>query len=125
MDESQPFSQEVLQAASELGAALRQSPIMQAYLEACAAVEADARARGLEAEVQALADELTQRQAEGEMLSPAELDRFYRLRSEVRSNPLLAERDRCFEQLRSQFGRVNDDLSGAMGINFSELLQPE
>ena len=59
------------------------------------------------------------------MLSPAELDRFYRLRSEVRSNPLLAERDRCFEQLRSQFGRVNDDLSGAMGINFSELLQPE
>lgn len=125
MDETQPFSQEVLQAASELGAALRQSPIMQAYLEACAAVEADLRARGLEAEVQALADELTQRQAAGEMLNSSELDHFYRLRSEVRSNPLLAERDRCFEQLRSLFGRVNDDLSGAMGINFSELLQPE
>lgn len=125
MDETQPFSQEVLQAASELGAALRQSPIMQAYLEACAAVEADLRARGLEAEVQALADELTQRQAAGEILNSSELDHFYRLRSEVRSNPLLAERDRCFEQLRSLFGRVNDDLSGAMGINFSELLQPE
>ncbi|MBN1370363.1 MAG: YlbF family regulator [Anaerolineaceae bacterium] len=125
MDESQPFSQEVLQAASELGSALRQSPMMQAYLEACAAVEADLRARELEAEVQALADELTQRQAAGEMLSSAELDHFYRLRSEVRSNPLLAERDRCFELLRSLFSRVNDDLSGAMGINFSELLQPE
>lgn len=125
MDESTNFSQEILQATGELGAALRQSPIMQAYLEACAAVEADPRARGLEAEVQALADELTQRQAAGEMLNAGELDHFYRMRSEVRSNPLLAERDRCFEQLRSLFGRVNDDLSGAMGINFSELLQPE
>ena len=125
MDKIQPLSSDIEQAAGELGAALRQSPIMQAYLEACAAVEADPRARGLEAEVQALADELTQRQAAGELLSAGELDRFYRLRSDVRSNPLLAERDRCFELLRSMFGQVNDDLSGAMGINFSELLQPE
>jgi len=125
MDKTQPLSSDIEQAAGELGAALRQSPIMQAYLEACAAVEADPRARGLEAEVQTLADELTQRQAEGETLSSGELDHFYRLRSEVRSNPLLAERDRRFELLRSMFGRVNDDLSGAMGINFSELLQPE
>jgi cell fate (sporulation/competence/biofilm development) regulator YlbF (YheA/YmcA/DUF963 family) len=125
MDKIQPLSSDIEQASGELGAALRQSPIMQAYLEACAAVEADPRACGLEAEVQALADELTQRQAAGELLSAGELDRFYRLRSDVRSNPLLAERDRCFELLRSMFGRVNDDLSGAMGINFSELLQPE
>jgi cell fate (sporulation/competence/biofilm development) regulator YlbF (YheA/YmcA/DUF963 family) len=98
---------------------------MQAYLDACAAVEADPRARSLETEVEALADELTQRQASGEMLSSGELDHFYRLRSEVRSHPLLAERDRQFELLRAALGRVNDDISGTLGVNFSELAQPE
>lgn len=123
MEETRSVPQEIQQAAIELGEALRQNPVMRAYLEACAAVEAEPHARNLEAEVQALADELTQRQAEGEMLSAGELDHFYRLRSEVRSNPLLAERDRCFEQLRSLLGRVNDDLSGVMGLDFRELLQ--
>lgn len=119
------LSPELLQAASELGEALRQSPVMRAYLDACAAAEADPRAGSLEAEVEALAEELTQRQASGEMLSSGELEHFYRLRSEVRSHPLLAERDRQFELLRSTLGRVNDDVSGGMGINFSELARPE
>jgi cell fate (sporulation/competence/biofilm development) regulator YlbF (YheA/YmcA/DUF963 family) len=125
MIETLPLPPEILQAAAELGAALRQSPSMRAYLEACAAVEADPRARSLEGEVEALADELTQRQASGEMLSSGELDHFYRLRSEVRSHPLLAERDRQFELLRATLGRVNDDVSGALGLNFSELARPE
>lgn len=78
-------------------------------------------ARSLEEEFQTLYQRLLARQQAGEELPREEVDRFYRLRNQVESHPLIVERDLALSELKGYFADVAFQLSALLGADYTAL----
>lgn len=117
------LSDELKQAAQALGDTLRAHDIVRAYLTAQARLEADTEAGALERQLTALYHDLTARRQAGEALRQAEVDEFYALRGRVQKHPLVAERDAALTPLKGYIADVALELSGALGVDYTALIQ--
>lgn len=115
-------SDEILQAAQELGAALRQTPQMQDYLSADAALRGSAEVVALEAQVMGVFHQLTSRQQAGETLTPKEIASFYQIRNELANHPLVVRRDQCLEAVKALFAQAGATLSSVLTVDYSSLV---
>lgn len=113
--------QELKQAAQAFGQSLRAAPAVQEYLKAQQALVADAEARDLDERTQKLYEELLARQQAGEQLPRAEVDAFQALNRQARAHRLIAERDAALQMVKSSFVMVGQDLSIALGLDYTEL----
>lgn len=116
-----PLSEELQKACEALGRALAASPAVQEYRQAQARLEDDPEARSLEEEFQTLYQRLLARQQAGEELPREEVDRFYRLRNQVESHPLIVERDLALSELKGYFADVAFQLSALLGADYTAL----
>ncbi|MBC7226092.1 MAG: YlbF family regulator [Thermoflexales bacterium] len=116
-----PLSEELQRACEALGRALASSEPVREYLEAQARLEADPEARALEEEFQALYQSLLARQQAGEDLPREEVDRFYRLRNQAESHPLIVERDIALSELKQYFADVAFQISTLLGADYTAL----
>ena len=118
------MNETILKAAEQFGKALAESKLMQEYLEAQRALEADPELLRLKAEVDQVYDELTQRQSVGEVVPRGEIEAYYDMEHTVVSNPLLLRRDAALERVKDYYSETNFILSGKLGINLLDMLQP-
>ena len=113
--------EDLQQAAQEFGLALRAHETVRSYLAAQQAVLADAEARELDERSRAMYEDLVARQQNGEQLPREEVEAFYALNQQARSHPLIAERDAALALVKSTFVNVGQDLSLALGIEYTAL----
>jgi cell fate (sporulation/competence/biofilm development) regulator YlbF (YheA/YmcA/DUF963 family) len=113
---------ELQQAAEMLGQSLHQHELVQAYLDAVAALEADPETAARERAYQQTYEELLARQRAGERLPPAEVDAFYTLRNEVVSHPLVQARDLALNNAKGVLLNAGYDLSQELGLDYSALV---
>lgn len=115
----------ILAAAGELGAALRAEPGVQAFLQAEAAVQADAHLSSLEEQANRRYSELTGRQAAGEYLSQQEINAYYALRDQLVRSPLVAQREARRKEMKSLCEGAGSALSSVLTLDYTALAAPE
>jgi len=115
------LTDELQNAARDLGEALRASSSVQAYLKAEAGCEADPEASELEKRLLALHQELLGRQQRGEALQRSEIGAYNVLKDRVHYNPRIQERDAALSEVKQTFTAIADELSFPLGIKFASL----
>jgi cell fate (sporulation/competence/biofilm development) regulator YlbF (YheA/YmcA/DUF963 family) len=119
------LSQEITQAARDLGAALHEHPQVRAYLAACAAVQQDTELNQLEEMTTRLYEELVRRQQAGEMLATREINQYYSLRDRLVHHPLIAERELQLKAVKALFGSAGSTISSLLTVEYSSLVLGE
>jgi cell fate (sporulation/competence/biofilm development) regulator YlbF (YheA/YmcA/DUF963 family) len=118
------LSEELMQAAQAFGQALRATDVVQTYLDAQARLEADPEASSLEGRVSQLYQDLAARQRAGQLLTQAEVDEYYALRSQAQGHLLITTRDLVLGQLKGYLAEVALDLSNELGVDYTVLARP-
>jgi cell fate (sporulation/competence/biofilm development) regulator YlbF (YheA/YmcA/DUF963 family) len=116
------LSDNIITAARSLGRTLRKDADIQAYLAALERLEADQEAQELEGRLYDLFDQLTTRQQAGEQLSRTEIEAFYALRSQVRANPHISERDAVLQALKPFLADIVEVISSRIGADYTALV---
>lgn len=112
------LSLELQQAAGEFGAALRQHGMVQHYLQAVAALDADPIASALNERFEFIRADLIARQRAGEDLPADAVQEFYILRDEVAGHPLIEKRDNALIMAKGYLANVGLDLNQTLGLDF-------
>ncbi len=115
------LSPELQQTAQDFGAAIRQHGMVQQYLNAVSALNADPAARDLDTRFETLRAGLVARQRAGEELPADEVQAFYALRTEVTSNSLIENRDNALTMAKGYLVNVGLDLNQALGLDFVKI----
>lgn len=119
------LSKELTEAAEALGQALRETELVQMFLEAHAQVRADPEASALEDRLWDMYENLLARQHAGERISRTEIDEFNVLRMQVQKQSLIADRDMALTVLKGYLAEVAQDLSNALGLDYIALALAE
>ena len=112
----------LLKAAQELGEVLLASPIIQEHLKEIRESDAESEAVRLKARLEALYDDLVQRQAAGEILSGGEIDQYYDLEREVKQHPDLVRQAQALERVQDLMTGTHDLLTNEIGFSFMNLV---
>lgn len=118
-------SNEIIQAARELGETLNASPVVAAFQQAERDVRSNEELCALEAEVMSLYNELTGRQQNGEVLSPQDINRFYTLRDRFARHPLVTRRDTAMNEVKALFEQVGTTISSILTMDYTALVLDE
>lgn len=114
---------ELRQSAEQFGAALKDLPAVQAYLEADAAVKNDPEVQRLKADADRTYRELIERQRSSGTFDPRIISEFYRLREALASHPLAQRRADCLKAVRPLFEQAAVSMSSVLSVDFLDLLQ--
>lgn len=115
------LSHELKEAARSFGESLREDEVVQNYLAAGEAVQADTEARELDERSQAMYDGLVERQTAGEQLAREEVRAYQELNRQAQSHPLIAEREANLSFVKTYFVNVALDLSRELGVEYTAL----
>ncbi|NLG96561.1 MAG: YlbF family regulator [Chloroflexi bacterium] len=112
------LSDEIIQAARELGEALHHHSIVQEHLQAVEAVEQSAELAQLEQAIQDRYRDLVQRQQAGQIVFPQEVNQFYRLQDEMLRNPMIEQRAESLKNVKTLFEAAASSISSILTIDF-------
>jgi len=115
-----PFTEEIRQAAENLGKHLGADPSVQEYVNLKEKIQQDAEVASLERKFVHLYETLANRQQNGEVLGRSELDEYYNLKIQVQDHPLIAARDYQLEIVKAFFAQTSQRITSALGIEYTE-----
>lgn len=115
------LSNDIIQAARELGEALRSNCTVQDHLQAVEAVEHNAELTQLEQTIQKRYRELVQRQQSGQMVFPQEVNQFYKLQDEMMSSPMIERRAESLKKVKTLFEATASSISSVLTIDFAAI----
>jgi len=119
------ISNEITQAARELGEALSATPSVAAFQQAERDVRSNAELCALESGVMTLYNELIGRQQAGAVLSPQEINHFYSLRDRLARHPLVTRRDAAMHEVKALFEQVGGAMSSILTMDYTALVLEE
>ncbi len=114
-----PLSDEIKQAAEDLGKQLGADPYVSGYVRIARQAEQDAEVAALEARYNHLYQALTGREQNGEVLNSSEIDEYYRLKGEIQDHPLIVARDQQLILVNETFAETAQRLTAALGIDYT------
>ena len=117
-----PLSDEIRQAAHELGAALRETPALQSYLESNARFQSDSRLAELEAEINSLYRAIAQRERSDQPLSYAEASHYHDLIEQLRRSPLYIQREVELKEAQVLLAQTAEILSSVLSVSYHTLV---
>ncbi len=112
------LSDEIKQAAEDLGKQLNAETVVREYVKFQNRVEQDAEVVALEEQYGQLYQKLAERQQNGELLDRTELDEFYRLKRKMQDHPLIFARDNQMVQVKALFAQTAQRLTSGLGIDY-------
>ena len=115
------ISSDLLLAATELGAVLGASSIVQEYLQAREALSKDTELQQLEEKIELVYQDLVTRQQNGEKLLPVEVIEFQNLRETYISHPLVIQYGRCESAVKALFAEVGSTISSILSVDYTQL----
>ncbi|MBN2115488.1 MAG: YlbF family regulator [Anaerolineales bacterium] len=120
-----PLTEEIKDAARQLGQALHQDEYIRIYLDALQATQTDPEASALEKEMYEVYEGLIARQQAGEDLSQDDTRVFYELRRQVAHHPLISQRNDMLNTIRPYLHQVAEEISFVLGADYPELTKPQ
>ncbi len=120
-----PLTDEIQEAARQLGEALCQDDYVRLYLDALEATHADPEISALEKKMYEIYEELIARQQVGEELTQEELRAFSDLRRQVQQHPLVAQRNDMLSTIRPYLNRVAEEINFVLGVDFTTLARSQ
>jgi len=115
------LNDEIQQAAQKLGQTLHETTDVKMYLQAAQAARDDPETTALEEKLLVLYQRLANQERSGQALDQTELNEYYQLREQVRSNPLIALRDEQLQMVKLKFSDAGQMMTSVMGVDFSAL----
>ena len=112
------LSNEIQEAAKELGNLLRSEVSVKEYLRLLEEIKQNPEVTALEEQYSRLYQVLVERQQNGEFLSKPELDEHYRLKQQFEDHPLINARDVQMEWVKAKYVQVAQRLTSMLGIDF-------
>jgi cell fate (sporulation/competence/biofilm development) regulator YlbF (YheA/YmcA/DUF963 family) len=112
---------EIQQVAQKLGQDLRETSEVTTYLHAAQAVGDDSAAAVLEEKLFTLNQRLADQERSGQSLDQSELNEYYQLKEQVRSNPLIAARDEQLQTVKLIFLVAGQTMTSVLGVDFTVL----
>ena len=119
--EKMNLSDELQQAAHDLGQSLFETSEVGTYQNAALAVKDDPEAVALEEKFNALYLRLASKERSGQSLDQSELSEYYQLREQVRENPLIAMREEQLQMVKLLFADAGQTMTSILGIDFTIL----
>lgn len=113
---------EIQQVARKLGQGLHETKEVTDYLQAAQAVRDDPDAAALEEKLLTLYHHLADRERSGQDLDQSELNAYYQLREQVRSNPVIAIRDEHLQMVKLIFSDAGQMITSVLGVDFTALV---
>ncbi len=114
-----PITDEMKQAAEDLGKLLGEDASVREYIRLAEQVQQDADVTDLERRYNQMYQSLLERQQNGETLERSEIDEFYRLKRELIGHPLLTARDNQLMLVKALFAQTAQRLTDALGIEYT------
>jgi cell fate (sporulation/competence/biofilm development) regulator YlbF (YheA/YmcA/DUF963 family) len=114
-----PFTEEIRQAAENLGKYLGADPIVIEYVSLKGKMQQDAEVVDLENKLAQLYQNLAERQQNGESLERSELDEYYNLKRQVQGHPLIVARDYQLELVKATFAEAGQRMTSILGIEYT------
>jgi cell fate (sporulation/competence/biofilm development) regulator YlbF (YheA/YmcA/DUF963 family) len=118
------LTKEIQTAARQLAQCLHQDKHIRTYLEALEESQTDPEASALEKQMYDEYEALIARQQAGEMLSQEDTRSFYELRQKVQDHPLISRRDRLHRQIKPYLNEIAQEISFALGADYTVLAKP-
>ena len=112
---------EIQRGAQKLGQCLHETSEVTAYLQAAQGVRDDFEAVAMEEKLLALYQRLANQERSGQSLDQSELNEYYQLREQVRSNPLIAVRDEQLQMAKLTFSDAGRTITSVLGVDFTAL----
>ncbi len=116
-----PLTEEIKDAARQLGQALHQDDYIHLYLDALEATRADPEISALEKKMYEVYEELIGRQQAGEELSQQDTSVFYELRRRVQAHPLISQRNDMLSSIRPYLNQIAGEISLVLGVDYAAL----
>lgn len=113
------LTDEIRQAAEDLGKRLGAEITVLEYLNLKEQTQQDAEAVELELKYAQLYQKLAERQKSGEMLEGPELDEYYALKRQVQEHVLIAARDIQMEGVKALFADTAQRMTSILGIDYT------
>ena len=110
-------------AITELGAAIKQLPEMQAYREATSRMAADADTTNLIDHLQRLQPELRVKQANG-LVTRDDIARLRHLQQAVQTQPAFTALMTAQQEAQACLPPINQEITQMLGIDFAALAAP-
>ncbi len=112
------ISDEIQEAARQLGEALRQDENVRPYLEALAGYQNDPEAKALEERVYCHYKAMIARQQSGET-NREDIQRFNDLRRQAQLHPKIAHRNDMLHLIKPYLNEVAEEISFILGVDFT------
>lgn len=109
------------EAARELGSAIHDIPVVQAFLNACADVENDPELATMISELDKLYNEMNNRHLGGTAPTREAINRFYKLREQVVYHPRMQARDAAEKALKAAFRQIALSISSVLTMDYARL----
>lgn len=119
------LTNEIKDAARQLGQALREEEDVHAYLTALQESQANPEASALEKQMYDVYERLIAGQQAGEELSQEDTRAFYELRQQVQTHPLISRRHEMLRFIRPYLSQVAEEISFGLGVDFAALTRSQ
>ena len=116
------LTEEIKQAAQLLGQSLRTNPAVESYLDLKNRAESDPETAALEARMDVLYRDLSEREQAGESLHNLAASEYFDLRKKTRYHPILSAREDQLNVVKSMFSQTSSDLSAILGTDYTSLV---
>ncbi len=118
------LSTDLHDAAVEFGRVLRQAPIVAAYRAASDALDADAAAQRLLADLRERQTELARMQRAGLIPSQAQIDALRLCQASVRANQAIMAHLRATNEVKAYLPTIAAEISATLGTDYATLAAP-
>ena len=113
-----PITEEIRQAAEQLGKQMAVDPNVQEFVSLKASIQQDPGLVDLENKLANLNQILAEREQTGGSLDRSIVEDFYELKSQLQDHPLLTARDNRLEIVKALFAQVALRMSYHLGIEY-------
>ena len=118
-----PITEEIRQAAENLGKLLGANPNVQDFLRLENETQQDPRIVDLETRLASLNQKLAEREQTGGRLDRSVVEEYYDLKDRVNDHPLIIARDYQMDIVKALFAQAAHRMTPILGIEYTSLVQ--
>lgn len=122
---SMPLSSEILQAAQELGEALRETETIGAFLAADRQFHSDLTLHRLAEEVEKRRADIHEKERSWQVLSPTESNQFHNLLDQLHRSPKFIEREERLRAAQFTLAQTAEVLSSVLSVQYAGLVNED
>jgi len=116
-----PFTQEIRQAAENLGKQLGEDPSVHEFIRIEQEIQQDGKVVELEAKLAQLNQKLAEHEQTGGRLDRTIVEEYYELKGQVENHPLITARDYQLEFVKALFAQTAQHITAVLGIDYAAL----